>query len=112
VDRDLIRDPGLRRSLLGDGISNVLSGLVGATPNTTYGENIGVMAITRVFSVGVIGFAAVIAVAISFVGKVAALIRSIPTPVMGGVCLPPRRFPVDPGRPAARYWRLRPRRSP
>lgn len=87
VGRDLIRDPGLHRSLLGDGISNVLSGLAGATPNTTYGENIGVMAITRVFAVWVIGGAAVIAVAISFVGKLAALIRSIPTPVMGGVCL-------------------------
>lgn len=87
VGRDLVRDPGLHRSLLGDGISNVLSGLAGATPNTTYGENIGVMAITRVFSVYVIGGAAVIAVLISFVGKLAALVRSIPVPVMGGVCI-------------------------
>jgi uracil permease len=87
VGRDLMKDPGLDRSLLGDGISNVLSGLVGATPNTTYGENIGVMAITRVFSVWVIGGAAVIAIVISFVGKIGAVIRSIPTPVMGGVCL-------------------------
>ncbi|MDR3591721.1 MAG: uracil permease [Negativicutes bacterium] len=87
VERDLIKDPGLQWSLLGDGISNVLSGFVGATPNTTYGENIGVMAITKVFSVWVIGGAAVIAVAISFVGKLAALIRSIPVPVMGGVCI-------------------------
>ena len=85
VQRDLMRRPGLHRSLLGDGLSNVLSGLVGATPNTTYGENIGVMAITRVFSVWVIGGAAVIAVLISFVGKLAALVRSIPVPVMGGV---------------------------
>ena len=87
VDRDLMKDPGLHRSLLGDGISNVLSGLTGATPNTTYGENIGVMAITRVYSVWVIGGAAVIAVCISFVGKIGAGIRSIPVPVMGGVCL-------------------------
>ena len=87
VGRDLVKDPGLHRSLLGDGISNVLSGLVGATPNTTYGENIGVMAITRVFSVWVIGGAALLAIASSFVGKFAALIRSIPTPVMGGVSL-------------------------
>lgn len=87
VERDLLRDPGLHRSLLGDGISNVLSGFSGATPNTTYGENIGVMAITRVFSVWVIGGAAVIAVLIAFVGKLAALIRSIPVPVMGGVCI-------------------------
>ncbi len=87
VGRELMEDPGLHRSLLGDGISNVLSGLVGATPNTTYGENIGVMAITRVYSVWVIGGAAVIAVLVSFVGKVGALIRSIPVPVMGGICI-------------------------
>lgn len=87
VGKDLMRTPGLHRSLFGDGVSNVLSGLVGATPNTTYGENIGVMAITRVFSVWVIGGAALIAVAISFCGKIAALIRAIPVPVMGGVCL-------------------------
>lgn len=87
VGADLVRDPGLHRSLLGDGLSNILSGLVGATPNTTYGENIGVMAITRVYSVWVIGGAAVIAVVLSFVGKLAAVIRSIPAPVMGGVCM-------------------------
>jgi uracil permease len=87
VEKDLVKDPGLDRSLLGDGISNVLSGLVGATPNTTYGENIGVMAITKVFSVWVIGGAACIAIAISFIGKFAAIIRSIPVPVMGGVCI-------------------------
>jgi len=87
VGRDLMKDPGLDRSLLGDGISNVLSGFVGATPNTTYGENIGVMAITKVFSVWVIGGAAVTAIGISFVGKFAALVRSIPVPVMGGVSI-------------------------
>jgi uracil permease len=87
VGEDLMRRPGLHRSLLGDGLSNVLSGLAGATPNTTYGENIGVMAITRVFSVWVIGGAAVIAVVISFVGKLAALVRSIPLPVMGGISI-------------------------
>ena len=87
VGRDLVTDPGLHRSLLGDGISNVLSGFVGATPNTTYGENIGVMAITKVYSVWVIGGAAVIAILASFVGKLAALIRSIPVPVMGGICI-------------------------
>ena len=87
VGRDLVKDPGLHRSLLGDGLSNILSGLAGATPNTTYGENIGVMAITKVYSVWVIGGAAVIAIVVSFLGKVAAAIRAIPVPVMGGVCL-------------------------
>ena len=87
VGKDLVKDPGLHRSLLGDGISNVLSGLVGATPNTTYGENIGVMAITKVYSVWVIAGTAIIAIVVSFSGKLAAVIRSIPVPVMGGVCM-------------------------
>lgn len=87
VGKNLMDDDGLSRSLLGDGLSNILSGLCGATPNTTYGENIGVMAITRVYSVFVIGGAAVLAIAFSFFGKFAELIRSIPVPVMGGISL-------------------------
>lgn len=87
VGCDLMKEPGLQRSLLGDGIANVLSGFFGATPNTTYGENIGVLAITRVFSVYVIGGAAVLAIIFSFIGKIAALIHAIPVPVMGGVSI-------------------------
>jgi uracil permease len=87
VGKDLSKEPGLSRSLLGNGISTMLSSLVGSTPNTTYGENIGVMAISRVYSVWVIGGAAVFAVVLSFVGKISALIQTIPTPVMGGVSL-------------------------
>ena len=87
VGRDLIKDPGLSRSLFADGCSNILSGFFGATPNTTYGENIGVMAITKVYSVWVIGGAVVMAILLSFIGKLAELIRGIPVPVMGGVCL-------------------------
>lgn len=87
VGKDLSRDPGLDRSLLGNGISTIISGIVGSTPNTTYGENIGVMALTKVYSVWVIGGAAVAAIFLSFIGKLAALIATIPTPVMGGVSL-------------------------
>lgn len=87
VGKDLARDPGLDRSLLGNGISTMISGFFGSTPNTTYGENIGVMAITKVYSVYVIAGAACIAILLSFVGKLAALIQSIPVPVMGGVSL-------------------------
>lgn len=87
VERDLMNKPGLDRSLLADGTSNIISGLVGATPNTTYGENIGVMAITKVYSVWVIGGAAVFAILFSFVGKLSELIKGIPVPVMGGICL-------------------------
>lgn len=87
VGKDLSKDPGLSRSLLGNGVSTVLSAAVGSTPNTTYGENIGVMAISRVYSVWIVGLAAVMAIVLSFVGKLSALIQTIPTPVMGGVSL-------------------------
>jgi uracil permease len=87
TNTNLMKDPGLHRSLLGDGVSNVLSGFTGSTPNTTYGENIGVMAITRVYSVWVIRVAAVLAVLFSFIGKISAAISTIPTPVMGGITM-------------------------
>lgn len=87
VGKDLAKDPGLGRSLLGNGLSTMLSGFFGSTPNTTYGENIGVLAITRVYSIWVIGGAAVIAIILSFLGKLSAAIQAIPTPVMGGVSL-------------------------
>ncbi|MFD2117752.1 uracil permease [Paenibacillus yanchengensis] len=87
VGKDLQKDPGLHRSLLGNGISTIISGFTGSTPNTTYGENIGVLAITRVYSTFVIGGAAIIAILLSFSGKVATLIAVIPPPVMGGVSL-------------------------
>ncbi len=85
VGKDLIRDPGLHRSLLGDGISTTLSGLLGAVPTTTYGENIGVMAVTKVYSVWVIGGAAIFSILLAFIGKASGLIMTIPSPVMGGV---------------------------
>ncbi|MEV2759757.1 uracil permease [Paenibacillus larvae] len=87
VGKDLSKDPGLDRSLLGNGVSTVISSFVGSTPNTTYGENIGVLALTRVYSIWIIGGAAVMAIVLSFVGKLAALIQTIPVPVMGGVSI-------------------------
>jgi uracil permease len=87
TNSDLMENPGLHRSLLGDGISNLLSGIAGSPPNTTYGENIGVMAITRVYSVWVIRGAAILAIAFSCIGKVSAAISTIPNPVMGGITM-------------------------
>ncbi|AKG35841.1 uracil permease [Paenibacillus durus] len=87
VGKDLAKDPGLDRSLMGNGISTIISGFVGSTPNTTYGENIGVMALTKVYSVYVIGGAAVIAILLSFSGTFSSIIANIPLPVMGGVSL-------------------------
>ena len=85
VDKDLIRDPGLHRSLLADGVSTMVSGCFGSVPTTTYGENIGVMAVTKVYSVWVIGGAAVFSIILAFFGQVSALINTIPGPVMGGI---------------------------
>ncbi|MCL2872139.1 MAG: uracil permease [Betaproteobacteria bacterium] len=87
VGKDLMRDPGLHRSMLGNGVSTILSGFFGSSPNTTYGENIGVLAISKVYSTRVIGGAAVLAIVLSCAGKLAAVIQAIPAPVMGGVSL-------------------------
>jgi uracil permease len=87
VERDLLKVPGLHNSLLGDGLSTMLSGLCGSCPTTTYGENIGVMAITRVYSVWVIGGAGVISIAVAFFGKVSGVIHTIPIPVIGGISM-------------------------
>lgn len=87
VGADLTKDPGLDRSIIGNGLSTMISGFFGSTPNTTYGENIGVLAISKVFSTWVIGGAAIFAIILSCFGKLAAAIQSIPTPVMGGVSM-------------------------
>lgn len=85
VGRNLIKDPGLHRSLFADNFSTMISGFIGSVPTTTYGENIGVMAMTRVYSVYVIGGAAVLSIICSFIGKLTALINTIPGPVIGGI---------------------------
>lgn len=87
VGRDFTKEPGLHRSILGDGVATCFAGLIGAPPNTTYGENIGVMAITKIYSVWVIGGAGIIAVILSMIGKVTAILTNIPLPVMGGVSI-------------------------
>jgi uracil permease len=87
VGRDFYKDPGLHRTLAGDGVATSIAALFGGPPNTTYGENIGVMAITRVYSIWVIGGAAVTAIILSFIQKFGALIQTIPVPVMGGVSM-------------------------
>ncbi len=85
VGRDLLKEPGLHRSLFGDNFSTMLSGCIGSVPTTTYGENIGVMAMTGVYSVRVIAGAAVLSIICSFMGKLSTLISTIPGPVIGGI---------------------------
>lgn len=87
VNRNYIKDPGLHRSILGDGLGTFASALIGGPPKTTYGENIGVLAITRVYSVYVILGAAVVAIIVSFSGQLMALIETIPTAVLGGISI-------------------------
>ena len=85
IGEDLIKEPGLHRSIFADNFSTAISGLIGGVPTTTYGENIGVMAITGVYSVKVIATAAVISILMAFIGPLSALISTIPGNVIGGV---------------------------
>ena len=87
IGRDLINDPGLDRTLLGDGIATFLAGFLGGPANTTYGENTSVVGMTRVASVRVIGIAGIMAIIIGFLGKFTALVSTIPNAVLGGVSL-------------------------
>ena len=85
TDRNFFKDPGLNHTLAGDGTASIIAGFVGGPPVTSYGENIGVLAITRVHSVYVLMGAAMFAIFFAFVGKLSALIESIPSPVIGGI---------------------------
>ena len=87
IDKDLIEDPGLDNTLMGDGVATFAAGLIGGPANTTYGENTSVVGMTKVASVWVIGLAAVIAIVFGFLGQLTAVISSIPTPVLGGVSI-------------------------
>ena len=87
IGRDLIKEPGLDRTLLGDGIATFVAGFLGGPANTTYGENTSVVGMTKVASVKVIGLAAIFAIIIGFLGKFTALVSTIPNAVLGGVSL-------------------------
>ena len=85
ISRDLIEDPGLQRTLLGDGLATFIAALLGGPANTTYGENTSVVGMTRVASTYVIGLAAIIAIVFVFSGHLTALLTAIPGPVLGGI---------------------------
>lgn len=87
IEKDLLENPGLHRTLLGDGIGSLFGAFFGGCPNTTYGESIGCVAITKNASVATIITAAVLAIAISFISPFIAFVNSIPSCVMGGVCM-------------------------
>jgi len=87
IDHDLLEDPGLHRTLLGDGVGSIVGAFFGGCPNTTYGESVGCVAITRNASVITITATAVMAILVSFVSPFVAFLDSIPGCVMGGVCI-------------------------
>ena len=87
VDRPFLKNPGLTRTLIGDGAATAVSAFFGGPANTTYGENTGVIGMTRVASVSVIRNAAFIAIGLSFLGKFTALISTIPNAVLGGMSI-------------------------
>lgn len=87
IGKDLLKEPGLDRTLLGDGVATFVAGALGGPANTTYGENTSVVGLTKVASVWVIGLAAIIAIIIGFLGKFTALVSTIPDAVLGGVSL-------------------------
>ena len=87
IDKDLLKDPGLHRTLLGDGIGSFAGAFFGGCPNTTYGESVGCVAITRNASVATITVTAVLSILVSFVSPFVAFLDSIPGCVMGGICI-------------------------
>lgn len=87
VGRNFLKDPGLSRTLIGDGVATAVSAFIGGPANTTYGENTGVIGLTRVASVSVIRNAAIIAIVLAFLGKFTALISTIPNAVVGGMSI-------------------------
>ena len=87
INKDLISEPGLSRTLLGDGVGSMVGTVFGICPNTTYGESVGCVAITKNASVRTIFAAALMLIVLSFLSPVTAVLRTIPNCVMGGVCL-------------------------
>lgn len=87
VGKNFIEDPGLNRTLLGDGLATIAASLIGGPANTTYGENTGVLAITKNYDPSILRLAAIFAIALGFVSKVGAFLNTIPVPVMGGISI-------------------------
>lgn len=87
VGKDFFKNPGIARTLLGDGVATIAAGLLGGPANTTYGENTGVLAVTKVYDPAILRIAAVYAIALSFVGKFGVMLQTIPVPVMGGISI-------------------------
>lgn len=87
VGKDFFANPGISRTLLGDGVATVVAGFLGGPANTTYGENTGVLAVTKVYDPAILRIAACYAIILSFIGKFGVMLQTIPVPVMGGISI-------------------------
>jgi uracil permease len=87
TNRNYLEDPGVHRSLMGDGVATALAGFLGGPPLTTYAEVTGAVALTKIYNPALMTWAAVTAICLAFIGKLGALLQTIPTPVMGGIML-------------------------
>ncbi len=87
VGKDFFKEPGIHRTMLGDGLATICAGFIGGPPNTTYSENTGVLAVTKVYDPSILRLAAIFAICISLLGKFAGFVQSIPSAVMGGVSI-------------------------
>jgi uracil permease len=87
IGKDLVKNPGLHRTILGDGVATGLAGIFGSVSNTTYGESLGVMATTNVYSVAVFVWASIAAIVLSLIAPFGEIVKSLPTPVLGGACI-------------------------
>lgn len=87
VGKDFFKDPGISRTLLGDGIATVAAGFLGGPANTTYGENTGVLAVTKVYDPSILRIAACYAIILGVIGKFGVMLQTIPVPVMGGISI-------------------------
>ncbi len=85
--KDFVKNPGIHRTMMGDGIATSLASLLGGPPNTTYSEVTGAVTLTRMFNPGIMTWAALFAIALAFIGKMGALLQTVPVPVMGGIML-------------------------
>ncbi|MEJ2641725.1 MAG: uracil-xanthine permease family protein [Desulfosarcinaceae bacterium] len=85
--RDYLKSPGIHRTMMGDGVATAFASFLGGPPNTTYSEVTGAVALTRVYNPGIMTWAAIFAILMAFIGKVGALLQTVPVPVMGGIML-------------------------
>jgi uracil permease len=85
--KDYVKDPGIENTMLGDGVATSIASMLGGPPNTTYSEVSGAVALTKAYNPAIMTWAAIVAILLSFIGKIGAILATIPVPVMGGIMI-------------------------